>query len=79
MFSVTASEYTAEGTVNILVSRYISLWGYPSTISSKNGRHFCAQFATTGYKLVDIFKVITSASALVITVSLNASIALWHK
>ena len=30
MFAVTAAEYTAEGTANILVNRFIPLWGCPS-------------------------------------------------
>ena len=31
MFAVTAAEYTAEGTANILVNRFIPLWGCPSS------------------------------------------------
>ena len=37
MFPVTAAEFTAEGTTNILVNQYIPLWGCPRTILSDNG------------------------------------------
>ena len=36
MFPVTAAEFTAEGTDNILVNQYIFLWGGPRTILSGN-------------------------------------------
>ena len=32
MFTVTAAEFTAEGTANILVNQYIPFWGCPRTI-----------------------------------------------
>ena len=37
MFAVTAAEFTAEGTANILVNQYIPLWGCPRTILSDYG------------------------------------------
>ena len=54
MFAVTAAEFTAEGTANILVNRFIPLWGFPSTPLSDNGLQFCAQLATAFYKLMGI-------------------------
>ena len=36
MFTVTTAEFTAEGTANILVNRFIPLWGCPSTLLSDN-------------------------------------------
>ena len=51
MFAVTAAEFTAEGTANILVNRFIPLWGCPSTLLSDNGLQFGAQLATAVYKL----------------------------
>ena len=36
-FPVTATEVTAEGTANVLVNKYIPLWGCPRTILSDNG------------------------------------------
>ena len=43
MFAVTAAEFTAEGTANILVNQYIPLWGCPRTILSDNGLQFCSK------------------------------------
>ena len=61
MFAVTAAEFTAEGNANILVNRFIPLWGCPSTLLSDNGLQFCAQLATAVYKLLGINKLTTSA------------------
>ena len=61
VFAVTAAEFTAEGTANILVNRFIPLWRCPSTLLSDNGLQFCAQLATAVYKLLGIHKLTTSA------------------
>ena len=61
MFAVTAAEFTAEGTANILVKRFIPLWGCPSTLLSDNGLQFCAQLAIAVYKLLVAHKLTTSA------------------
>ena len=61
MFAVTAAEFTGEGTANILVNRFILLWGGPSTLLSDNGLQFCAQLATAVYKLLGVHKLETSA------------------
>ena len=61
MFAVTTSEYTTEGTANILVNNFIPLWGCPSTLLSDNGPQFCARLATAVYKLLGIHKLTTSA------------------
>ena len=37
VFHVTAAEVTAEGTANVLVNKYIPLWGCQRTILSDNG------------------------------------------
>ena len=60
MFDVTAAEFTAEDTVNILDNRYIPLWGCPSTLLSDNRHQFCAQLATAVYKLLGAHKLTTS-------------------
>ena len=52
-FSHRVAEFTAEGTANILVNRYIPLWGCQSTL--------CAQLATAVYKLLGIHRLTTSA------------------
>ena len=61
MFAVTTAEFTAEGTANIMVNRFIPLWGCPSTLLSDNGPQFCARLATAVYKLLGIHKLTTSA------------------
>ena len=61
MFAVTAAELTAEGTANILVNRFILLWGCPSTLLSVTGLQFCAQLATGVYQLLGVHKLTTSA------------------
>ena len=61
MFAVTAAEFTAEGTTNIVANRFIHLWGSPSTLLSDNGLQFCAQLATAVNKLLGIHKLATSA------------------
>ena len=61
MFAVTTAEFTAEGTANILVNRFIPLWGCPSTLLSQYGSQFCARLATAVYKLLGIHKLTTSA------------------
>ena len=61
MFAVTTAEFAAEGTANILVNRFIPLWGCPSTLLSDNGPQFCPRLATTVYKLLGIHKLTTSA------------------
>ena len=54
MFTVTTAEFTAKGTANILVNRFIPLWGCPSTLLSDNGPQLCARLATIMYKLLGI-------------------------
>ena len=49
IFPVTAAEFTAEGTANILVNQYIPLWGCPRTILSDNGLQFCSKLAQALY------------------------------
>ena len=61
MFTVTTAEFTAEGSANILVNRFITLWGCPSTLLYDNRRQFCARLATAVNKLLGIHKLTTSA------------------
>ena len=60
MFTVTAAEFTAEGTANILVNQYIPLWGCPRTILSDNGLQFCSKFSQAVYQLLGVHKLATS-------------------
>ena len=45
MYTVTAAEFTAEGTANILINRYIPLWECPRSILSDNGLQFCSKLS----------------------------------
>ena len=49
MFPVPAAEFTAEGTANILVNKYIPSWGCPRTILSDNGLQFCSNLSQAVY------------------------------
>ena len=61
MFPVTAAEYTAEGTANVLVNKYIPLWGCPRTILSDNGLQFCSKLSQAVYRLLGVRKLATSS------------------
>ena len=61
MFVVTTAEFAVEGTANIVVNRFIPLWGCPFTLLSDNGPQFCARLAIAVYKLLGIHKFTTSA------------------
>lgn len=45
MFSVTAAEFTAEGTANSFINRYIPPWGCPRSNISNKGLQFCSKFS----------------------------------
>ena len=42
---VTAAEFTAEGTANVLVKKYIPLRGCPHTMPLDNGLQFCSKLS----------------------------------
>ena len=58
---VTAAEFTAEGTANILVHQYILLWGCPRTILSYNGLQFCSKPSLAVHQLFGVHKLATSS------------------
>ena len=60
MYAVSAAEFTAEGTADILANKYIPLWGCPSSLSD-NGLQFCSKPSLAVYKLLVVRKVATSA------------------
>ena len=61
MFPGTATEFTAEGTANILVNQYIPLWGCPCTILSDNRLQFCSKLSQAVYQLLGVHKLTTSS------------------
>ena len=61
MLAVTAAEFTAEGTANILINRYIPLWGCPRSILSDNGLQFCSTLSHVVYELLGVQKIATSS------------------
>ena len=61
MYAVTAAEFTAEGTADILVNRFIPLWGCPISLLSDNGLHFCSKLSQAIYKRLGVRKVATSS------------------
>ena len=61
LFLVTAAEFTAEGTANILVNQHIPLWGCPRTILSANGLQFCSKLPQAVYQLLGVRKLVSSS------------------
>ena len=57
----TAAEFTAVGTVNILIPRLIPLWGFPRTILSGNGIQVCSKLSQTIYQALGERKRATSS------------------
>ena len=60
-FPVTAAEFAAEGTANILVNQYIPLLGCPCTILSDNGLQFSSKLSQAVYQLLGVHKLATSS------------------
>ncbi|CAB1107221.1 unnamed protein product [Ectocarpus sp. CCAP 1310/34] len=61
MYAVTAAEFTAEGTADILVNRNISMWGCPLSLLSYNGCQVCSKLSQAVYARLAIRKVATSS------------------
>ena len=61
IFPVTAAEFTAEGTANILGNQYILLWGCPRTILSDNGLQFCPEHPQAVYQLLGVHMLASSS------------------
>ena len=57
VFSLTASELTAEDTANILVYKYIILWGCLCAIFSENGLQFGSKRLHAVYHLLGVRKL----------------------
>ena len=61
VFAVTAAKFATESTANILVNKYILLWGCPRTILSNNGLEFCAKRTQAVYQIFGVNKFATSS------------------
>ena len=61
MFPVTAAEFTAEGTANILVNKFVPSRGCPRTIRSDNGLQFCSKLSESVYQLLVVRKLATNS------------------
>ena len=61
MFAVTAAEFTAKGTANIVINRYIPLWGCPRSILSDDGLQFGSKLSHAVYQLLGVGKIATSS------------------
>lgn len=53
MFAVTAPEFTAKGTANIFVNKYIPLWGFPRTIRWNTDLQFYSKTSHAVYQLLE--------------------------
>lgn len=51
MYAFSAAEFAAEGTADILVNKYTSLWGCPVRIHSHNGLQLFSKLAHAIFKL----------------------------
>ncbi len=61
MYAVSAAEYTAEGTADILVNDYIPKWGCPKSMLTDNGRQLCSELSRSVCSMLGIRKLSTSA------------------
>ena len=60
MYAVTAAQFTAEGTANILINRYTPLWRWQCSTLSANGLQVCTRLSQATYTLLGVRKVATS-------------------
>eukprot|EP00752_Nemacystus_decipiens_P017591 g15764.t1 len=58
---VTQAQFTAEGTVDILVHRHIPLWGCAVSLLPDNAKHLSSKLPDTIHKSLGISKIHTSA------------------
>ena len=61
MYAVSAAEFTAEGTADILANKYIALWGCPASLFSDNRLHVCSKLSLAVYKVLGTRKIVKSA------------------
>ena len=56
-----ASEFTVDGTANVLINRYTLLWGCPHSILSDNGLQACSKLSHAVRQLLGARKYVTSS------------------
>ena len=61
MYVTTEAEFTASGTADILVDRYIPLWGCPVSLLSDNVLKLCSKLTRALYERLGIIKIATSS------------------
>ena len=61
MHAVTAAEFSAASTADILVNDYIPKWGCPKSMLTDNGRQVCSELSRAVCKVLGIRKLTTSA------------------
>ena len=61
MSHATTTEFTAEGTANVLVNKYIPRWGWPRTTLSDNGLHSSSKLSQAVNQLLGVHKLATSS------------------
>lgn len=61
MFTVTAVGFTAEGTADVLVNRYITCWGCPKSLMSDHGLQFCSKPSVAVYDLLAMTNIVVSS------------------
>lgn len=79
MLTVTAVKFTAEGPVNILVNRLITLWGWPSTLLSATDLNSALSSQPPCTNCSTCVNSQQTPIALAVIVASNVSIALRHR
>ena len=61
MYAVAAAQFIAVGTADILIDKFIPLWGCPVTFISDNELHFTSKLSNAIYERLSINKINTSS------------------
>lgn len=69
MHAVAAAQFTAVGTIDFLVDQFKLLWGCPTTFIPDNGLQFTLKLSNAIYERLDIHKINTSTTPVLIVAS----------